>query len=241
MFLRPVSVCLRPLRLSTWMQAKPVMTGRKNTCRWNVLILELGKRPLGCPEAKCFFLRPIGPKCFYDLILAKAASPAALLGPICHRHGPLAKERPCLMRGKTFIAVQNLVSHFCQFFQQRLVRAGLDAIYQAQGRGCAPGIIGVGIGGDRGTSMLLAKKQLFHKLDDRNPIPELAAAEEELLTKANTLKIGPMGFGGVTSVLGIQMGAMHRIPASYFVSIAYMCWADRRRSLFYQDGEISFD
>ena len=117
----------------------------------------------------------------------------------------------------------------------------LDAIYQAQGRGCAPGIIGVGIGGDRGTSMLLAKKQLFRKLSDRNPIPELAAAEEELRQKANTLEIGPMGFGGMTTVLGIQMGAMHRIPASYFVSIAYMCWADRRRSLFYQDGRISFD
>ena len=117
----------------------------------------------------------------------------------------------------------------------------LDAIYQAQGRGCAPGIIGVGIGGDRGTSMLLAKKQLFRKLDDRSPIPELADAEEELLPKANTLKIGPMGFGGMTTVLGIQMGAMHRLPASYFVSIAYMCWADRRGSLFYQDGRISFD
>jgi len=117
----------------------------------------------------------------------------------------------------------------------------LDAIYQAQGLGCAPGIIGVGIGGDRGTSMLLAKKQLFRKLDERNPIPELAEAEEELLKKANTLKIGPMGFGGVTTVLGIQMGAMHRLPASYFVSIAYMCWADRRRSLFYQDGQSYFD
>ena len=117
----------------------------------------------------------------------------------------------------------------------------LDAIYQAQGRGCAPGIIGVGIGGDRGTSMLLAKKQLFRKLDDRSPIPELADAEEELLQKANTLKIGPMGFGGTTTVLGIQMGAMHRLPASYFVSIAYMCWADRRGNLFYRDGRISFD
>jgi len=117
----------------------------------------------------------------------------------------------------------------------------LDAIYQAQGLGCAPGIIGVGIGGDRGTSMLLAKKQLFRKLDERSPIPELADAEEELLKKANTLKIGPMGFGGVTTVLGIQMGAMHRIPASYFVSVAYMCWADRRRSLFYRDGQVSFD
>ena len=110
----------------------------------------------------------------------------------------------------------------------------LDAIYQAQGRGCAPGIIGVGIGGDRGTSMLLAKKQLFRKLDERSPIPELADSENELLQKANTLKIGPMGFGGATTVLGIQMGAMHRIPASYFVSIAYMCWADRRGSLLYQ-------
>lgn len=120
-------------------------------------------------------------------------------------------------------------------------KAVLHAVYQAQGFGCAPGIIGVGIGGDRGTSMLLAKSQLFRKLTDRNPIPELANLEEELLEKTNKLKIGPMGFGGMTTTLGIQIGAMHRLPASYFVSIAYMCWADRRRSLFYRGGEVIYD
>ena len=117
----------------------------------------------------------------------------------------------------------------------------LHAVHQAQGFGCSPGIIGVGIGGDRGTSMLLAKKQLFRKLDDKNPIPALAELELDLFEKTNSLKIGPMGFGGKTTTLAIKAGATHRIPACFFVSIAYMCWADRRRSLFYKNGDVSFD
>jgi len=117
----------------------------------------------------------------------------------------------------------------------------LHAVHQAQGFGCAPGVIGVGIGGDRGTSMLLSKKQLFRKLDDKNPIPALAELEFDLFEKTNLLKIGPMGFGGTTTTLAVKAGAEHRIPACFFVSIAYMCWADRRRSLFYRNGKVTFD
>lgn len=112
----------------------------------------------------------------------------------------------------------------------------LDAIYQAQGRGCAPGIIGVGIGGDRSASYVLAKKQLLRKLTDENDDEVLRDAEKELLEKANQLDIGPMGFGGKTTVLGVKMGWQHRHPASFFVSVAYMCWADRRHSLIVQNG-----
>lgn len=117
----------------------------------------------------------------------------------------------------------------------------LHAVHQAQGLGCAPGVIGVGIGGDRGSSMLLAKKQLFRKLGDENPRAELAELESDLLAKTNLLKIGPMGFGGKTTTLAVKAGAAHRIPASFFVSIAYMCWADRRRGLFYENGKVTFD
>ncbi len=112
----------------------------------------------------------------------------------------------------------------------------LDAIFQAQGRGCSPGVIGVGIGGDRSSSFLLAKKQLFRKLTDKNEDELLRAAEQELFEKANQLEIGPMGFGGRTTVLAVKMGWQHRHPASFFVSIAYMCWADRRHSLIVQNG-----
>lgn len=110
-------------------------------------------------------------------------------------------------------------------------RVVLDAVYQAQGKGCSPGVLGIAIGGDRGSSYIKAKQQLLRPLDDENPVPELAELENELYEQANDLGIGPMGFGGKTTVLGVKIGTQHRLPASYFVSIAYMCWANRRASM----------
>lgn len=117
----------------------------------------------------------------------------------------------------------------------------LHAIQKAQGLGCPPGIIGVGIGGDRGASYRLAKKQLFRKISDGNPVPELDKLELQLFEQSNTLGIGPMGFGGKTTTLAVKIGAMHRLPACYFVSISYMCWAARRHTLNYRNGEVSYD
>ncbi len=113
-------------------------------------------------------------------------------------------------------------------------RVVLDAVTQAQGKGCAPGILGIAIGSDRGAGYVHAKEQLFRSLDDVNPLPELAALEERLLRECNELGIGPMGFGGKTTVFGIKIGAYHRLPACYLVSIAYMCWACRRATLCLQ-------
>jgi fumarate hydratase class I len=110
-------------------------------------------------------------------------------------------------------------------------RIVLDAVFQAQGKGCSPGILGVCMGGDRASGMGEAKRQLFRKLGDRSPEPALAAAEEELLEKGNLLGIGPMGFGGKTTLLGVKMSHLARLPASYFVSVSYMCWATRRASV----------
>lgn len=110
-------------------------------------------------------------------------------------------------------------------------RIVLDAIFKAQGKGCAPGVIGVCFGGDRANGLLEAKRQLFRKLDDVNPEPSLAAAEAELLEKGNRLGIGPMGYGGKTTILGVKVGHLARLPASYFVSFSYMCWATRRAEL----------
>ena len=94
----------------------------------------------------------------------------------------------------------------------------VDAVNAAQGLGCAPGILGIGIGGDRLTSHLAAKNQLFRKLPDTNPNPELAEMESRLFADLNELGVGPMGFGGKTTVLGVKIGSMHRLPASFFVS-----------------------
>jgi fumarate hydratase, class I len=107
----------------------------------------------------------------------------------------------------------------------------LHSIYQAQGQGCSAGFIGVGIGGDRTTGYELAKQQLFRHVDDVNPHPDLAKLETYILETGNTLGIGTMGFGGNTTLLGCKIGVMNRLPASFFVSVAYNCWAFRRQGV----------
>jgi fumarate hydratase class I len=104
----------------------------------------------------------------------------------------------------------------------------LHAVYQAQGHGCSVGAIGVAVGGDRASGYAYAKQQLFRTIDDVNPDPELAKLESYVMEKANTLGIGTMGFGGKVSLIGCKVGVYNRLPASFFVSVAYDCWAFRR-------------
>ncbi|WP_066327121.1 fumarate hydratase [Anoxybacteroides amylolyticum] len=125
----------------------------------------------------------------------------------------------------------------------------LHAVFQAQGQGCSAGFIGVGIGGDRSSGYELAKEQLFRSVDDVNPNEELRKLEDYIMENANKLGIGTMGFGGETTLLGCKIGVMHRLPASFFVSVAYNCWAFRRLGVkvnpetgeiqewLYQEGE----
>jgi fumarate hydratase class I len=107
----------------------------------------------------------------------------------------------------------------------------LDAVWQAQGKGCGPGFLGVCIGGDRATGYEHAKAQLLREIDDTNPVPELATLEARIVEESNRLDIGPMGFGGKLTVGSCKIGARNRLPASFFVSVAYMCWAYRRRGV----------
>ena len=107
----------------------------------------------------------------------------------------------------------------------------LDAVVKAQGYGCAPGILGVCIGGDRATGYEVAKEQLLRSLDDKAEDKSLSALECKILAEANSLGIGPMGLGGKTTLLGLKIAARPRVPASFFVTIAYMCWALRRRTI----------
>lgn len=107
-------------------------------------------------------------------------------------------------------------------------RCVLDAVWKAQGNGCAPGILGVCVGGDRANGYAHAKEQLLRSLDDASPVSGLAELERRLLVEANRLGIGPMGLGGHTTLLGVKIGTRPRLPASFFVTIAYGCWASRR-------------
>ncbi len=104
----------------------------------------------------------------------------------------------------------------------------LHAVWHAQGMGCSPGAVGVAIGGDRTSGYLYAKEQLFRTLDDVNPDPRLAGLESTVMGTVNGLGIGTMGFGGGVTLIGCKVGALNRLPASFFVSVAYDCWAFRR-------------
>ena len=116
----------------------------------------------------------------------------------------------------------------------------LHAVWNAQGKGCAPGAIGVAIGGDRTSGYTAAKEQLFRTLDDINPDPRLAALEASIMRDVNRLGVGVMGFGGRVSLIGCKVAALNRLPASFFVSISYNCWAFRRLGVVLdaRSGEI---
>ena len=118
-------------------------------------------------------------------------------------------------------------------------RCVLDAIQKAQGDACPPGVVGVCIGGDRGTGYEHAKEQFFRKVDDKSPVRALAKLETKLAREANRLGIGGMGLGGKVTVLGVKVGALARVPASFFVSVSFMCWACRRQGVVLgSQGEI---
>ena len=111
-------------------------------------------------------------------------------------------------------------------------RCVLDAVQKIQGYGCAPGILGVCIGGDRATGYAVAKEQLLRRLDEAaSDDAALRRLERKILKDANSLGIGPMGLGGRTTLLGVKVAARTRVPASFFVTVAYMCWACRRRTI----------
>lgn len=121
-------------------------------------------------------------------------------------------------------------------------RAIIDAVVKAQGQGCSPGILGVAIGGDRVSGYEKSKELVLRKLGTANHDAEMDAFEKALTTDLNTLGIGPMGYGGNTTVLGVHVEEMYRHPASFFVSISYMCWSSRRRTMTLDaKGEVGFD
>jgi len=120
-------------------------------------------------------------------------------------------------------------------------RCVIDAVYKAQGKGCAPGAIGVCIGGDRCTSFCWSKKQFLRDLDDTNSDQQLAELEKGLMDELNQLGVGPMGLGGKTTVLGVKIAKLHRAPACFFVSVSYVCWAYRKAAMTVSGEEVSYD
>lgn len=106
----------------------------------------------------------------------------------------------------------------------------LETVRTAGANPCPPVIVGVGIGGSFDKAALLAKKALLRPLDVPNPDPCYAALEAQLLDEVNTLGIGPQGFGGRTTALGLSIEAAPTHVASLPVAVNMSCHATRRAS-----------
>ena len=116
----------------------------------------------------------------------------------------------------------------------------LHSVWQAQGQGCAPGAVkGFAWAAIARTVANWRKRQLLRTLDDVNPNATLAALEAEIMEEANRLGVGAMGFGGKASLIGCKIAVANRLPASFFVSVAYDCWAFRRLGVRLDAGDWS--
>jgi len=108
----------------------------------------------------------------------------------------------------------------------------VDAVLNAGAMPCPPTIVGVGVGGGADIAVTLAKKAAtLRRIGSRNPDPQVAKLEEELYEAVNELGIGPMGVGGKTTVLAVNIEWAHRHPANYPVAVVFQCWAARRATL----------
>ena len=100
-----------------------------------------------------------------------------------------------------------------------------EAIISAGGKPCPPTVIGVGIGGSSDMVMKLAKKALLRPVGDKNEDKRLANLEDELLTIANDTGIGPMGLGGKTTTLGVNIELADTHTAGLPVGVCVQCWS----------------
>ena len=117
----------------------------------------------------------------------------------------------------------------------------IDNVIEAGAKPCPPTILGVAVGGGADISMKLAKKALLRPLNQPNSNPKIKKLEEEIFKAINMTGIGPMGLGGITTVLGVNIEYAYRHPASYPVAIAFNCWASRRASALINDnGTIEY-
>ncbi|OGD52918.1 fumarate hydratase [Candidatus Bathyarchaeota archaeon RBG_13_38_9] len=106
----------------------------------------------------------------------------------------------------------------------------VDRVKRSGGMPCPPIIVGVGIGGNFEQCAYLSKKALLRPLNTRNPDRRWDTVEKELLTRINQLGIGPMGLGGRTTALAVQILAMPCHIASLPVAVNLQCHAHRHKT-----------
>lgn len=120
-----------------------------------------------------------------------------------------------------------------------LRREVLSHIQKAGGRPCPPVIVGIGVGGSADTCLKLAKRSLLRPLGTHSPDPEAAALEKELLEAINSLGVGPMGTGGRTTALAVNVEFAPRHPANFPVGLVMQCWCHRHSVInLNRDGKV---
>ncbi len=117
----------------------------------------------------------------------------------------------------------------------------VETVIKAGAKPCPPNILGIAMGGGTDIAIKLAKKALLRPLTEPNPDPEIAKLEKEILEAVNMTGIGPMGLGGKTTVLGVNIEYAYRHPASFPAAVAFNCWAARRASArINADGTVEY-
>lgn len=104
----------------------------------------------------------------------------------------------------------------------------IKVVKEAGGNPCPPIIVGAGIGGNMEKAALLAKQALLREVGSKNPDPDIAALEEEMLAKVNALEIGPQGMGGDTTALAVHIETYPTHIASLPIAVNLGCHSTRR-------------
>jgi fumarate hydratase subunit alpha len=115
--------------------------------------------------------------------------------------------------------------------RQGIIDCVVQAVDEAGSNPCPPVIVGVGIGGTAEKAMALAKQSLLREVDQNNPDPEVAELEKELLERINSLGIGPQGFGGRVTALGVHVETFPAHIASMPMAVNLMCHASRHKEV----------
>jgi fumarate hydratase subunit alpha len=113
--------------------------------------------------------------------------------------------------------------------RQGIIDNVLTAVKEAGSNPCPPVIVGVGIGGTAEKTLMLAKKSLLRKVGEHSSDTEIAELETELLQKINALGIGPMGYGGSTTALAVNIEVFPAHIASIPLAINITCHSSRHK------------
>ncbi|MFQ5830135.1 MAG: fumarate hydratase [Candidatus Methylomirabilia bacterium] len=117
----------------------------------------------------------------------------------------------------------------------------LECVVAAGGNPCPPTLIGIGLGGTSDLAMKLAKEAIWRPVGTPHADPAVAALEAELLEAVNSLGLGPMGLGGNTTALGVQIEYAHTHMSQNPVGVTLQCWrGERAMARIFPDGRVEY-